>query len=189
MNDFDQYVHTSIIHGEPVRLLGELNVTDARIQSLLREKDAEIHRLRDRIFAVEKSHLSGVHSEASNKTIEILRGENLKLKNEIAVLQTEKGSGELLAGYRSEIEELQAKNLELEQIISNLKSDLENYKKEHEVGIRIYESNIKGSEYTRVDPTSGIKSEGSSFYSPSQRYDVSSPDHGIKMVESAYRGQ
>lgn len=74
MTDFDKYVHTSIIHGEPVRLLGELNVTDARIQSLLREKDAEIHRLRDRIFAVERSHISGVHSEASNKTIEILRG-------------------------------------------------------------------------------------------------------------------
>ena len=74
MGDFDKYIHTSIIHGEPVRLLGQLNVTDARIQSLIREKDAEIHRLRDRIFSVEKSHVSGVHSEASNKTIEILRG-------------------------------------------------------------------------------------------------------------------
>lgn len=57
-SDFDKYIHTSVI-GEPVRMLGELNVTDQRIQSLLREKDAEILRLRDRIFAVEKGRLTG----------------------------------------------------------------------------------------------------------------------------------
>jgi hypothetical protein len=35
-------------------MLGDLAISDARIQSLIREKDAEILRLRDRIFAVEK---------------------------------------------------------------------------------------------------------------------------------------
>jgi len=170
-------------------MLGELAVTDQRIQSLIRQKDEEIFRLRDKIFAFEKGRITSGHSEAANKTIEVLRGENLKLKNEISVLQTEKGSASLLAGYREEIAELQARNLELEQTISNLKADLANYKKEHEVGIRIYESNVKESEYTRIDPTSGIKSEiSSSFYSPSQKYDIGSPDHGIKMVESSYRG-
>lgn len=56
------------------------------------------------------------------------------------------------------------------------------------MGIRIYESNVKESGVTRIDPTSGFKSEGSAFNSPTNRYDVSSPDHGIKMVESSYRG-
>lgn len=99
--------------------------------------------MRDKIFAFEKSHISTGASEAANKTIEVLRGENLRLKNEIAALQTERGSSELIAGYKAEISDLQNRNLELEQMISNLKSDLANYKKENEVGIRIYESNVK----------------------------------------------
>lgn len=55
--DFDKYIQTSVMTGEPVRMLGDLNVTDQRIQSLLREKDAEILRLRDRIFSIEKSRV------------------------------------------------------------------------------------------------------------------------------------
>lgn len=40
-------------------MLGDLDVSDQRIQSLLREKDAEIMRLRDRIFSIEKSRVGG----------------------------------------------------------------------------------------------------------------------------------
>lgn len=95
----------------------------------------------------------------------------------------------MVEGYKLEIKELQARNLELEQHISNLTADLANYKKENEVGIKIYESNVKESGITRLDDqASGYKSEASSFYSPSQKYDVSSPDHGIRMVESSYKG-
>lgn len=36
LGDFDQYILTSVVHGEPTRLLGEINITDQRIQSLLR---------------------------------------------------------------------------------------------------------------------------------------------------------
>jgi hypothetical protein len=43
-------------------MLGDLAISDARIQSLIREKDAEILRLRDRIFAVEKSRTGGLPS-------------------------------------------------------------------------------------------------------------------------------
>lgn len=38
--DFDNYQTTRIIIGEPTRLLGDLAISDARIQSLIREKDA-----------------------------------------------------------------------------------------------------------------------------------------------------
>lgn len=80
-------------------------------------------------------------------------------------------------GYKNEIAGLQSRNLELEQTISNLRSDLSNYKKEHEVGIRLYESNVKDSGVTGLDG----RSQASSFY-------PNSPDSAIKMVESAYRG-
>ena len=61
---FDQYhsyVQTLAI-GEPVRMLGDLEISDQRIQSLLREKDAEILRLRDRMFSIEKIRSGDVNS-------------------------------------------------------------------------------------------------------------------------------
>ena len=50
-------------------MLGDLAISDARIQSLIREKDAEILRLRDRIFAIEKGKLTSGTSESANKII------------------------------------------------------------------------------------------------------------------------
>ena len=50
-------------------MLGDLAISDARIQSLIREKDAEILKLRDRIFGIEKSKLSVATMEYSNKII------------------------------------------------------------------------------------------------------------------------
>ena len=170
--EYDGFLRSSI-SSEPMRMLGELEVTDQRIQSLLREKDSQILQLRDRLFSIEKGRIGSSNMEAHQKTIDILRDENLKLKNELSLLRSEHGSVELIAGYKDEIASLQRRNLELEQEISNLKSDLSNYKKENEVGLRIYESNVKDSGVTRLDPTS-----------PAQRYDVGSPDHGIRMVQS-----
>lgn len=84
----------------------------------------------------------------------------------------------MIDSYKAEIHALQERNLELEQTISNLRSDLANYKKEHEVGIRIYESNVKDSGVTGLD----ARSQASSIYQ------TSSPDSAIRMVESSYRG-
>lgn len=125
--DFDSYITTRII-GEPTKMLGELAITDARIQSLVREKDAEILRLRDEIFRIGKK-TSSTGSEAANKIIEVLRGENLKLKNALAELQTEHGSAELVASLKAENHDLEQRNLELEQQNSNLSTDLFNLKR------------------------------------------------------------
>ena len=62
-------------------MLGELEISDMRIQSLLREKDAEILRLRDKVFEVEKSSIRSGTSESSGQIIKVLQGENIKLKN------------------------------------------------------------------------------------------------------------
>jgi cell division protein FtsB len=107
-------------------MLGDLAISDARIQSLIREKDAEILKLRDRIFAIEKSKVSGDSSQSANKIIEVLREENVKLKNLISQLQTEHGSAELVASLKAENHDLEARNLKLEQENSDLSTELFN---------------------------------------------------------------
>ena len=49
--EFDSYI-VSRVATEPMRSLGELEVADQRIASLLREKDAEIIKLKDRLVGV-----------------------------------------------------------------------------------------------------------------------------------------
>jgi cell division protein FtsB len=129
-------------------MLGDLAISDARIQSLIREKDAEILKLRDRIFAIEKSKVSGASSESANKIIEVLREENVKLKNTISQLQTEHGSAELVASLRAENLELEQRNLQLEQENSNLTTDLFNLKREFEVKLSVFGENAKLSNIT-----------------------------------------
>ena len=73
--EYDTFIQSSIVT-EPVRVLGDLEVSDKRIQSLLREKDAEILKLRDRIFEIEKLRIGSTISEGSNKTIEVLQSES-----------------------------------------------------------------------------------------------------------------
>lgn len=48
MRDFNQFLQgqVSVIVNEPIRALDDLNVTDQRVLSLFREKDAEILKLR-----------------------------------------------------------------------------------------------------------------------------------------------
>lgn len=53
----------------------------------------------------------------------------MRLKNNLSELQAQIGSNELLSSYKIEIANLQHRNLELEQTISNLTADLLNYKK------------------------------------------------------------
>jgi hypothetical protein len=51
--EYNMFAETRVIaSGEPTRMLDELSISDARIQSLIREKDAEILKLRDRIFTI-----------------------------------------------------------------------------------------------------------------------------------------
>lgn len=148
LSEYDTYLTTSII-SEPVKFLGELEISDLRIQSLLREKDAEILKLRDRIFETEKSHVRG-GSEASTQMLKVVQDENIKLKNEISVLRSEAGSAELISAYKIDISNLNNRILELEQEKSNLSADLSNLRREYEAKIRIYDENVKIGGMTRL---------------------------------------
>ena len=70
--------------------------------------------------------------------IDVLRDENLKLKNELSSLRSERGSAELIESYKLDISNLQQRNLELEQQISNLSTDLINIKREYDVKLQVY---------------------------------------------------
>ena len=159
-----------------------MEVSDLRIQSLLREKDAEILRLRDKIFEVEKSHIRGT-SESSSQVIKVLQDENLKLKNENAGLRGQMGSAELISNYKSEIATLNGRILELEQEKSNLTTELSNLKREYEVRLQVYEENSKILGYTQGD--SLMRSPN--VRSPVQQYTVQSPDYSARMVQSEYK--
>ena len=129
--EFDSFIATRII-SEPMKSLGDLQISDQRISSLLREKDAEIFRLKEKILGAEKGLRSTVE-DAHSKTFEILRQENLKLKNENSELRSQRGSEELVAGWKIQIDDMRDKINNLEQEKSDLQCELKNLRNEMEV--------------------------------------------------------
>ena len=78
----------------------------------MREKDAEILKLRDQIFSIEKGNFNGNSNvESYERMLQVVRDENMKLKNELSALRVEKGSVEIMQGLRDEIHDLQRRNL------------------------------------------------------------------------------
>lgn len=66
------------------------------------------------------------------------------MKNEINQLRTEKGSEELISGYRTQIKEMSDRILSLEQEKSDLSAELSNLKREYEVKLQ-FSSGVKNS--------------------------------------------
>lgn len=98
---------------EVVRDLGDLKVTDLRIQSLIREKDAELYRLRDELTNLTKLKSTINNEGAHQRTIQILNEENSRLKTEINALRVDRGSSELIASYKQQIQVLNERIHEL----------------------------------------------------------------------------
>lgn len=80
LRDFDKFIVTTST-SEPLKLLEDINVTDKRISSLLREKDAEILKLREKLISIEKARLSSTSADLNERTIIQLKTENTQLKN------------------------------------------------------------------------------------------------------------
>ncbi len=57
---------------EYIRELGDLKISDARIQSLIREKDAELFRLRDELTQLSRLKSTINNEAAFNKSVQIL---------------------------------------------------------------------------------------------------------------------
>jgi len=91
---------------ESTFFVGDLKISDARIQSLIREKDADLARLREEILALNKLKSTINNNEAHARTIQIMQEENAKLKTEINSLRVERGSNELIASYKQQIQAL-----------------------------------------------------------------------------------
>jgi hypothetical protein len=158
-----------------MRQLSGLEVSDARIKSLIREKDAEIQLLKDQIIKIQTSRTI-TSSEGQGEIIRVLQMENLKLKNEINDLRLSKGSEELNKENQKEIKRLQGIILQLENEKSELSAQLFNLKNEYEVMSQM--SKKLGATNVRSE----MKSEMSS---PVNTYDLMrSPSPKITLVES-----
>jgi hypothetical protein len=172
-----------------------------RIQSLIRQKDAELDRLRDELFALNKLKSTVNNNDAHARTVQVLQDENAKLRTEINGLRVERGSSELIASYKQQIQALNERIHELEQDKSNLKAELVNLKNEYEVRLTVQNFNsqidIKKSSVTDYDVRGSEVSNNRSttdarnLASPVQKYNInsgiSSPKEegfGIKMVDS-----
>jgi len=58
---------------ETISYLGDLQITDMRIQSLIRQKDAELDRLRDELFALNKLKSTVNNNDAHARTVQVLQ--------------------------------------------------------------------------------------------------------------------
>ena len=72
--------------------LGDLHIADQRVQSLIREKGADLSRMRDELVALKRLKSTVNNGEAHSRTIQVLQDENSKLKNEINTLRSDRGS-------------------------------------------------------------------------------------------------
>ena len=174
---------------ETTTMAGDLQVADLRIQSLLREKDAELSRLRSELITVRQAQISHKPNETQTRTIQLLQDDNLKLKNEINELRVERGSTELIGSYKTQIKQLNDRILELEQEKSNLSAQLVNLRNQYSVSINVENFNnsiLKSPEATRYDHTTG-GSHTKSVRSPVEI--VGSPkesDVNPRLVQSTY---
>ena len=153
-----------------VKDLGNLAVTDARISSLIREKDAELLRLRDELTRLNKLKSTVNNEAAHNRTISVLTDENNKLKNEINALKADRGSAELMGSYKQQIQALNRRITELEQEKSDLAAQVLNL--ENELKVRLSVQNFN----TSVD----IKRSTATHYNDSNlKRETKSPIHQV----------
>ena len=157
--------------------LGDLQIADERIKSLIRQKDAEISLLRDQITKIQTTRVVSTVSEGQTEMIRVLQTENLKLKNEINDLRSSKGSEELVRQYREQVKEYEGRILALENEKSELTAKLSNLQREHEVKMQLSKQ--------FADVTFKGESKIERFSSPVDSYSIlNSPEQKITMVES-----
>lgn len=80
---------------------------------MIREKDAELLRLRDELTRLNKLKSTVNNDAAHNRTISVLTEENNKLKNEINAMRADRGSAELISSYKQQIQALNRRITEL----------------------------------------------------------------------------
>ena len=157
--------------------LGELQIADERIKSLIRQKDAEINLLKDQITKIQTTRVVSTVSEGQGEMIRVLQTENLKLKNEINELRSSKGSEELVRQYREQVREYEFRILALENEKSDLTAKLSNLQREYEVKMQLSKQ--------FADITFKGESKIEHFSSPVNSYNIlNSPEQKITMVES-----
>ena len=140
-----------------IKDLADLTITDARISSLIRQKDAELSRLRDELTRVNKLKSTINNDAAHNRSMSVLTEENNKLKNEISAMRADRGSAELITSYKQQIQTLNKRITELEQEKSDLAAQVLNL--EHELKVRLSVENFNTSVDIKRSTATNFKSE------------------------------
>ena len=127
--DFSQFLQgqVSVISQEPIKALDDLHITDQRVLSYLREKEAEILKLREKLV-MGASTIGNGNNQLNERTISQLTIENNNLKREVTELRTKSISSEFTANSEVKLRTLNQEILRLEQENADMRSSLVNTK-------------------------------------------------------------
>ena len=144
VRDFNQFLQgqVSVIVHEPIRGLEDLNITDQRVLSLVREKDAEILKLREKLL-LDVTKLGTTNNEINERTIHQLTVENNNLKREISELRSRGIGSDFNVNSEARNRGLNQENLRLQQENADLRSTLINTKNELTTKLNVAEAEIE----------------------------------------------
>jgi len=143
--DFNNFLGSEIrtIHyeEEPIYVLGEIHGIDGnflRLESLMRERDAENRLLREKLIAIQKDRPNITNiSNDQNRTIQNLRNEINNLNNQLSTLRTQ---SQVNVNISANTQEYEIKIRTLNSRIQELESQLRTVRIDYEGQIR----NAKG---------------------------------------------
>jgi hypothetical protein len=161
--DFNNFLNSEIrtIHyeEEPIAILGEITGSDGnflRLESVLRERDAENRLLREKLLAIEKEKPSSINiSTDQSRTIQNLRNEINNLTSQLSTLRAQSSVSVNISAntqeYEIKIKTLNSRIQELESQLRTVRIDYEGQiragKTESEKALR--ESQLQNSEFQR----------------------------------------
>ena len=87
MEEFREYSHDQNL-AQPLQIVGELVINDQRIESLLREKQEEIYRLRDLVIKSGIDVQGGRTSPEIFERVKMLENENSRLRAQLQSYET-----------------------------------------------------------------------------------------------------
>ena len=105
--------------------MDDLSLSEERINSLIRTKDAEILKLKEQLIGSAASKL-GKSTDYNKETILNLQSENTKLKNEISKLTSQLNDPRINASSDVRMRNLSEQILRLEQEKADLQNELRN---------------------------------------------------------------
>lgn len=141
---------------------------------IVSQKQQEIDQLKHRLFQLERLQLAEKHAEdMANQLIGVLQEENTQLQATICQLQAKKQETNQLYALKDQFQKLRRKNVELEQVRSNLSSEIFNMRNQFTRANFHFNQDLERTNWaesvgaSRSDSEMGRSYMSSSFVAPS----------------------